>query len=213
MMIAARNAFWTKKRLPYKRAVQYLQPQLMTAAEQYTTRIDTGVSPTSDTEVYIEFTFLNTNAGDQLCSARTGTTGESRFFVYASSGGGRSVMGAWERGNIGLVDSSVHTILFNESGTHNWYIDGTLMGTIDPSLYVKDNSRHLLLFATSGYEPSYGTSNSRIYTCRIKEAGVLVHDFLPVIDWHNVPCMYDAVTDTNFYNVGNGHFMTDEDVA
>ena len=36
--------------------------------------------------------------------------------------------------------------------------------------------------------------------------GKLVRDMIPVLDWEYVPCMYDKVTDSLFYNAGAGNF-------
>ena len=190
--------------MPYGGLVEYIQTQPLTSAEQYTTHVDTEISPTQNTEVYVDFMILDNVGGDQICAARTGASNANRFFTYASSANGRVVMGTWQVASINLANGTRHTILFNESGTHNWYIDGGLRGNVTSETYVKTNDNTLFLFATSGYAPSYGTSNSRIYACRIKEAGVLVRDFRPVVDWCGRPCFYDAVTGARFYAQGTG---------
>lgn len=51
---------------------------------------------------------------------------------------------------------------------------------------------------------TYGAS--RIYSSWIKVDGVLVRDLIPVLDWNNVPCMYDNVSEKFFYNKGTGQF-------
>lgn len=47
----------------------------------------------------------------------------------------------------------------------------------------------------------------KIYYCQIYDNGSLVHDFIPVIDYNNIPCMLDKVTNQFFYNAGTGDFI------
>ena len=76
--------------------------------------------------------------------------------------------------------------------------------------YTKGNGNHLLLFATTGYEPSYGTSNSRIYSCRIRVGGVIIRDYIPVRKG-TVGYLYDRVTGELFGNAGTGDFALGPD--
>ena len=51
-------------------------------------------------------------------------------------------------------------------------------------------------------------SATRIYGAWLKDGnGDLVADFIPVLDQHGVPCMYDKVTQQFFYNAGTGDFI------
>jgi hypothetical protein len=38
------------------------------------------------------------------------------------------------------------------------------------------------------------------------ENNALIHDFIPVLDWNDVACLYDKVTDELYYNQGTGEF-------
>jgi hypothetical protein len=46
-----------------------------------------------------------------------------------------------------------------------------------------------------------------IYRCKIWDNGTLVRDFIPVLDYNDVPCMYDKVSNQYFYNAGTGDFI------
>lgn len=46
----------------------------------------------------------------------------------------------------------------------------------------------------------------KVYGCKVWQDSVLVRDFIPVLDWNNVPCMYDKVSGELFYNKGTGTF-------
>lgn len=47
----------------------------------------------------------------------------------------------------------------------------------------------------------------RIYSAQIMQGGVLVRDFIPVLDEAGVACMYDKVSKEYFYNQGTGSFI------
>lgn len=49
-------------------------------------------------------------------------------------------------------------------------------------------------------------STAKIYSFKIYQSDELVLDLIPVLDQDNVPCMYDKVSDTFFYNQGTGEF-------
>lgn len=202
-MSTRRTLLIATQALPYKSEVNYIKPATLSFVEQYTTRIDTGVSPTINTTVHIKFNAENYNGGDQLCGARTGTSNENRFFTFALSQK-RSVLG--NSVYTGVAELGADTeILFNEYSTHRLYVNGAYIGYLCTS-YIAANNNHLMLFATSGYEPNYGTSNSRIYWCKIYDADTLIRAFIPVIDFNNTPCMYDKVSKQLFYNQGTGGF-------
>lgn len=58
----------------------------------------------------------------------------------------------------------------------------------------------------------YGASErkaerGRCYSLKLYKAGVLIRSFIPILDQNGVPCMYDTVTATPFYNSGTGAFI------
>lgn len=50
-------------------------------------------------------------------------------------------------------------------------------------------------------------SKAKIYYFQIYDNGTLVRDFIPVLDYTGVPCMYDKVTKQFFYNQGTDQFI------
>ena len=218
-MIAARNALLmsgagpTPPPLPYDAEVEYLQTPNMTYAEQYTAHIDTGIVPTLDTEVTIDCTLINTSAGDQICATRTGAVNINRYFVLSvSATRNRSVLGNTTISNVATVGTR-HSILFNEAGTHDLYVDGARIGNLGTAYQVASNLS-LYLFATNGYAPSYGASNSRIYKCEIRQGGALVRGFQPVrvgTGANAVGYLYDRVSGALFGNAGSGALVVGPD--
>ena len=57
----------------------------------------------------------------------------------------------------------------------------------------------------------YRTSTSpfggfKLYRCKIIEEGIVIRDYIPVLDWSMTPCLYDKVSESLFYNQGTGNF-------
>lgn len=50
-------------------------------------------------------------------------------------------------------------------------------------------------------------SGVRVWSCKHKRNGVLIRDFIPVLDLADVPCLYDKVSGELFYNKGTGEFL------
>jgi len=59
---------------------------------------------------------------------------------------------------------------------------------------------------TAGYADVMVSFVGYVYACKIWDNGVLVRDFIPVLDWNYTPCMYDKVSGELFYNQGTGDF-------
>lgn len=53
-------------------------------------------------------------------------------------------------------------------------------------------------------------SNIRIYYCKIWIGDVMVRDFIPVLDNNGVPCMYDKVTKSYFYDNSINKFIYEQ---
>lgn len=194
---------WEKSSpLPYDAEVMYLE----STGTQY---IDTGISPTANTEVTIKLMFNSFTTSSILCGARTGTTNNNRFFPFAHSANGviRCTYGTTQyTSNISY--QFVYNVVFNETSTHKCFINGKNLGTL--SGYTKSTSDNLILFGTSGYGNSHYLGSGKIYSCQIRENGVLVRDFIPVREGQ-VGYMYDKVSESKFYNIGTGSFTCGHD--
>ena len=71
--------------------------------------------------------------------------------------------------------------------------------TTDLSIYMFANSH-----CTRG---AIEQIKARIFYAKIWNNNTLVRDFVPVIDAAGVPCMWDKVSETFFYNAGTGNFI------
>ena len=76
------------------------------------------------------------------------------------------------------------------------YINGTLVGTRTANITAV-GCTNFILFG--------GQGNNTYYTYQYKKSakfwlnGVLIHDYIPVLDYNRVPCWYDKVTQTLLY--------------
>lgn len=57
----------------------------------------------------------------------------------------------------------------------------------------------------NGSQPTNGAY--RFYYLKLYDNGILIRDFIPVLDTNDVPCMYDKVSGELFYNKGTGEFL------
>ena len=92
---------------------------------------------------------------------------------------------------------------------------------IDKSgLYINGNKRLAFNNTFDGEYPLYlftinlaGATASimrfKVHYFKVWENDTLVHDFIPVLDWNDVPCLYDKVSGELLYNQGTGQFLYD----
>ena len=67
--------------------------------------------------------------------------------------------------------------------------------------------RNFYIFAGnhSGY---FYYASQKVYSAQMYDPdNVLIRDFIPVVDWNDIPCLYDKVSGTLFYNKGSGQFL------
>lgn len=63
------------------------------------------------------------------------------------------------------------------------------------------------LFATNYNNTADFTSSYKMYLFKMWDNNILVRDFIPVLDYSGVPCMYDRVEGKFYYNQGTGQFI------
>ena len=190
---------------PYDAEVEYLE-------STGTQRIDTGIVPQRTTGVILRGTYTAKVSGQQICAARTGTGGGNRFFVAADRNG---VGLRYSMGNSQyafVYDIGVpHIYELNREGTGRCYIDDALVTTFNVSDYSVAAQKNLMLFATSGYEPSYGYSKARIWYVKIYNGSTLVRDLIPV-RVGTTGYLFDRISWTLFGNAGTGSFLYGADL-
>lgn len=190
-LLLENNQHWMSVVYPYQKQVDYLESN----GTQY---ISTGVAPSNmNIKVELEYQYLanNLTLDDSIMGSRSEGL-DTRF--YPSSLGGtndRHVLGDNEV--VSTSDLNKHTVLFNDEA-HDTYLDGTKIGNLGTSFTT--HNQPMYLFGLNFQGSFQYQSHSRIYHCKIWDNGTLIRDYIPVIDYSSIPCLYDKVTDTLYYN-------------
>ena len=103
------------------------------------------------------------------------------------------------------VDYSLNTICSAHISRTTILIDGKSFSPLIANGTANNNTIRLFNQGTGK-----NSSRFRMYYFKISDNGVLVRDFIPVLDWNDRPCMYDKVTDALFYNQGTSEFVYGE---
>lgn len=194
---------------PYKTELAYLE----STGAQY---IDTGYVMTAD-DMSFEGEMLwteskgNANFFFGYRSVQTAAlTGDMRaFFIYGATPIGRLAIRYGKNGDnsaAAIKQNTKHKVSFNGV---NLKVDNVTFATVSGA-YNPAQYKSLWLFNcnTTGYYSSDITPFAgRIYSFKMLQGTTLVRDFIPVLDWNNVPCMYDKVSGELFYNQGSGEFL------
>lgn len=100
-------------------------------------------------------------------------------------------------------DLKKHRFSYDKT-THTFTVDGSFWIDGGDGFNVNDT---LYMFATHSGSTIDRQASVKIYCFKMFNDSKPVRDFIPVLDWKDVPCMYDKVTDTLFYNQGTGEFL------
>ena len=177
---AAHCSMMGGKRKPYRRELEYIE-------STGTQRIDTGVVPSALTTWTTDAQFL-TNA-DQIMG-RAGDPALKPRFAF-----GRTSNASWYCG-IGNINAWNGTF---DTARHVFEINApSKLFSVDASTYsiayssIGDTAT-IFLFARNYNNGDY-FCNARIFRSTILNNGVLVRDFIPVLDWDGNAKMFDQVT-------------------
>jgi hypothetical protein len=188
---------------PYATEVAYIQSD----GAQY---IDSLFVPNQDTRVVCEVSFVTAD-------------------------GYRAIFGAWTTGYTNAYAAQAHPNDYFVSfyGTYNDRIKADSSGVViaPGSKYLIDKNKNVFNFNGSSVTHPYtalappcslyifaeNTEGApeditalRIYSFKIYDNGTLARDFIPVLDFNGVACLYDKVTRKLFYNAGSGSFSYGE---
>lgn len=170
---------------PYKTEVSYIQ----SSGSQ---KIDTGVRVTEKTVIELKASSANGN-----------------FYAATASGTPRC--------GIYLVQGGKIDFAFGASG----YVGSAITGLTNPVTIKLENGKLTAnekvytftkqsAFTMSATLPLFAggstTTAGALYYCKIWENGTLVRDYIPVLDFDNVACLYDKVKRERIYNAGTGAF-------
>lgn len=104
------------------------------------------------------------------------------------------------------ADTDRHVYRFNADGQYAVEMDGIQYEKADPSKTTfPADARNLWIFVrNSPYVDGY--ARMKLYSCAMYDGGKKIRDFKPCLDADGVPCLYDLISKTAFYNQGSGSF-------
>ncbi len=180
---------------PYKRELGYIQSN----GTQY---IDTGFKPKYNSRVIM--TISDVSTGSTLFGARdtSASASPNTFGAYVNSSS------ALRSDYFGTTNTATPNSLsvkteLDKNGNVLTAYGLTITNTAVSSGAV---SYPLHLFAVNSVGTATGLATMKLYSCQIYDNGTLVRDYIPVLDWDNIPCIYDKVTRKLYYNAGTGTF-------
>ena len=190
---------WKKRK--YKRELAYLE----NTERQW---IDTGYIPNATSSVEMIASGLSANSftvatGTWFFGARAGYLNRAFGSYYDPS---NSTL-YYAFGN--QMKNSVIKTLYNGeqkfyANSVGMYVNDVITVTATPNTFTSPVP--LSLFGLNNNGSVISSTKYKMHYFKIWDNGVLVRDFIPVLDWNDRPCMYDKVTDTLFYNQGTGEF-------
>lgn len=201
MMLGARAAAWSGKRLPYDAEVEYLE----STGTQW---IDTGIKTLSSSTVEVEAA-ATVFKPDTVIFGSIGADASSlvRALLYNAPDYGHIV--SLQSGRYGVTpafiayDTAFHSYIITPTKAE---VEGKTFSTTR-----SDNSLRNFLLFTFGHKSWMDfVSHARISRCKIYHGDVLVLDLIPVRKG-NIGYMYDRVSGQFLGNAGTGDFVIGPD--
>ena len=186
--------------------VEYIQ----TSGSQ---RIDTGVKSSASIGLSADFCFTDTRSNQNLAQAYDGSGKYYQLMVLMLSSWGSPDGSVWflcsyrnTSQYFKKADTDRHVYHFNADGQYTLEMDGIQYVKADPSKTTfPEDARNLWLFVRNSPSDD-GYARMKLYSCAMYDGGRKIRDFKPCLDADGVPCLYDLISKTAFYNQGRGSF-------
>ena len=193
-----------KKKRPYYCEVEYLE----STGTQY---IDTGFSIKQE----------NTTVSLSFMPTVEWSTGVKNMGVAGSQTYNYSNWFSLSYKNIDYYIGSTPTIFSKQAivnqinyaelsavnGTSTLIFNGDVSTSSYSGTTISNSNIYLFDYSHGNSPSSPDMFIGRIYRANIKNGSTVVRDFIPVLDWDYVPCLYDKVSGQLFYNQGSGDFL------
>jgi hypothetical protein len=195
--VPAKYGYHFRKWAEYQ-PIEYLE----STGTQY---IDTGFKPTNKTVVEIDYQFTQLARSGTSYQIGAGSDNNStRFrFIIGSNG---NVMECSLGTNVRFsgINALNRHILKIDAINRTCSIDNTLENQINN--YFGGSDRTFYIFNLNNGTSVY-KHYARCFYLKIYDNGILVRDFIPVLDSSGTPCMFDKVEKKFYYNQGTGQFI------
>ena len=207
MIPTALNPLGIFGRLPYKRRLEYLE----STGTQW---IDSGwylreASSTFEIEVLCAPSTPQRGNWCAICGVNRGSSGEKQYYLiqlYLNTV--NKITFHNSDANVSLnsqVEVAPFLCKMQYDGAYSTRcsVNGEELGTITGTISDRDTTTMPIFKAAAALDQRI---KAKLYYFRLREEGKLVRDFIPVLDWSDIACMYDNVSKGFFYNAGTGTF-------
>lgn len=185
-------------------AVEYIQ----TSGSQ---RIDTGVKSSASIGMSADFCLVDASIIQNLTTVYDPYK-NYQLMVLAVSSYGSPDGAVWFVCGYGAIqyfkkaDTDRHVYHFNADGQYTVEMDGIQYKKADPSqtTFPADTLNLYLFVRNASFFDGY--ARMKLYSCAMYDGGRKIRDFKPCLDADGVPCLYDLISKTAFYNKGTGSF-------
>lgn len=185
-------------------AVEYIQ----TSGSQ---RIDTGVKSSASIGMSADFCLVDASIIQNLTTVYDQYK-NYQLMVLAASSYGSPDGAVWFVCGYGAIqyfkkaDTDRHVYHFNADGQYTVEMDGIQYKKADPSqtTFPADTLNLYLFVRNASFFDGY--ARMKLYSCAMYDGGRKIRDFKPCLDADGVPCLYDLISKTAFYNKGTGSF-------
>ena len=185
-------------------AVEYIQ----TSGSQ---RIDTGVKSSASIGMSADFCLVDASIIQNLTTVYDPYK-NYQLMVLAASNYGSPDDAVWFVCGYGAIqyfkkaDTDRHVYHFNADGQYTVEMDGIQYKKADPSqtTFPADTLNLYLFVRNASFFDGY--ARMKLYSCAMYDGGRKIRDFKPCLDADGVPCLYDLISKTAFYNKGTGSF-------
>lgn len=194
MIARGAEILWQKQK--YKRELAYLE----STGTQW---IDTGVTINTATD---EVGLVFQNMESVVYKWFFGEHDNNARFGLGSGDGVNKRNAAYGNNTYKVTDAQFYNSQHNFSANANGvFLDDTKIANF--ASFASSSTLYLFNLNLNG--GNY-VAAAKVWSYKHTRNGVLVRDFIPVLDWDDRPCMYDKVTDALFYNQGTGEFVYGE---
>ena len=140
------------------------------------------------------------------------SSSENRFWLIVGSNNTQIGYGTQYYDAISVQNKKIrYKADIDETNAYFSFIDTSANQNI---LYVTKNKQNfvtnnnIFLFRTNRVQVSSdSTYRGKIYSCKIYDNDILIRDFIPVLDYNGIPCLFDRVEGKFYYNQGTGQFI------
>lgn len=169
--------------------------------------IDMGIAPDQNTKVILKVlaTNLNGSSGVSLIGSRSSNNSSDQFFTYISADQGFLFRVDGDKAPAAFTKFKVNTLYTITLSSSRFLVDDNGNSVLTMYLSSSDftSTVTMALFRAKPFSMGF---IGNIYVCKHYNNDHLIQHFVPCLDSDGIPCMYDLVSKTAFYNQGTGSF-------